>query len=454
MSATDIMTAKILVVDDEKNIVTVLKAILEKRGFSVEGFTSPREALSRLEKEEFDVVVTDLYMPDLDGMALLSEIHRLHSGLPVVMITAFGTVDSAVDAIKKGAFDYVTKPFEQSEIVSVVQKAVNTRQFSKIGLKGDAKTKESNLAAIDSYILKGSSSSISQVAEKISKIASTPSVVLLKGEVGSGKEVLAEEIHFLSTRAYQPLLKVNCEAVTSLNLETEVFGGQKIGKLEMAHKGSLYLDEVSEMSLELQHKLFDFLESGSFEHPLRNEKITVDVRIIASTSKDLLSEVRAGNFREDLYYKLNVFPIEVPSLKERISDLSDLSVAILEKLEKKLHRSGLQLENKALKILSEYSWPGNLRQLEQVLERMVINSKGSVLLEADIPKDMLSDRAQMEEDHHNFREVIRKRTQNLERELIEKAMSEMEGNVTRTAEYLGISRKGLQLKIKELGIKN
>jgi two-component system, NtrC family, response regulator AtoC len=439
----------VLVLDDERNIVTVLKAILEKRDFQVDAFTDPREALDALRSRRFDAAVTDLYMPDIDGMAFLEEVKRLYPGLPVVMITAFGTVDSAVDAIKKGAFDYVTKPFEQSEIVSVVQKAVNTGRLKRLSLDRD------DPPPAPSYSALLSGKSMPGLLERARKVAATPSPVLITGESGSGKEFLAEEIHHLSDRSFQPLLKVNCAAVSSLSLETELFGGQKPGRFELAHKGTLFLDEISEINSEVQARLFDFLETGAYENPLSGETRKADVRLIASARKDLSREVKEGRFREDLFYKLAVAPFALPPLRERKEELPELVAFFVERLNRKLNRSFTGVSAGCMEVFASVSWPGNLRQLEYVLERMMLLSDRTELGEQDIPADLRSeiDQSAGGESSSSFREIVRRQTQNLEKDLIEKALDEMDGNITRTAEHLGISRKGLQLKMKELGIR-
>lgn len=440
----------VLVLDDERNIVTVLKAILEKRNFQVDGFTDPREALDALRSRRYDAAVTDLYMPDIDGMAFLEETKRLYPGLPVVMITAFGTVDSAVDAIKRGAFDYVTKPFEQSEIVSVLQKAVNTSRLKKLSVARAPAGPEISHSAL----LSGNSPAMRQVREILRKVAPSPSTVLILGETGCGKEFLAEEIHQLSDRSFQPLFKLNCIAISSMALDTELFGGQKPGRLELADKGAVFIDEISEMNIETQMKLLDFLETGSIENPLTGEKRKVDVRLIAASRKGLAREVKEGRFREDLFYKLNVAPISLPALRDRKEDLPELVRYFLDRLNAKLGRSIEGVDPACLDVFRSVSWPGNLRQLEHVLERMILLTEGHMLRAQDIPADLRSEiDLSSGSETGSFREIVRRQTQSLEKDLIEKALEEMDGNITRTAEHLGISRKGLQLKMKELGIR-
>lgn len=442
----------VLVLDDERNIVTVLKAILEKRNFQVDGFTDPREALDALRKGGYEAAVTDLYMPDIDGMAFLEETKRLYPGLPVVMITAFGTVDSAVDAIKRGAFDYVTKPFEQSEIVSVLQKAVNTSRLKKLSVSKAAAEAIPELAG--SALLGGASPAMKGIRDMVRRVAPTPSTVLLLGESGCGKEYVAEEIHQLSDRSFQPLFKVNCLAISSMNIDTELFGGNKPGRLELADKGALFIDEISELNPESQVRLLSFLETGALENAVTGEKKKADVRVIAASRKDLAKEAKEGRFSEALFYKLNVAPIHLPPLRERKEDLPEITDFFVARLNRKLHRKVEKVDPACMDIFRTVSWPGNLRQLEHVIERMMLLADGATLKAEHIPADLrneidLSSGA----EGGSFREIVRRQTQSLEKDLIEKALEEMDGNITRTAEHLGISRKGLQLKMKELGIK-
>ena len=434
----EVTAGSVLVVDDEKNIVTVLKAILEKRDFVVNGFTDPKQALDSLRKENYDAVITDLYMPEIDGMAFLGEVIRLYPGLPVIMITAFGTVDSAVDAIKKGAFDYVTKPFEQSEISLVVQKAVNARRLKRLEIS-------SNLDEEISPILFGSSGAMQEIQRLVQKISASPSTVLIQGEAGTGKEMLAEEVHRMSDRAFQGFIKINCAALSSPFFEQDLFGTkEKEGKLSMAEKGTLFIEEISEMNPEVQTSFLAYLE----------DKKNSDVRLIVASHKDLQKEVKEGNFREDLFYRLNVVPIQLPSLRERKDDLRGLVDFFIRRLNKKLHRNTVGMDDECYEVFRAVAWPGNLRQLEHVLERMMLLSDGSTLHEKDIPKDLRSE-IDMSSNHEasRFRDIVKRQTQNLEKDLIEKALQEMDGNITRTAEHLGLSRKGLQLKMKELNIK-
>ena len=454
----DTVRGSVLVLDDEKNIVIVLCAILEKVGLQVEGFVEPTRALARLRSKEFDAVVTDLFMPEMDGLEFLREAKKLYPSLPVVMITAFGTVDTAVDAIKNGAFDYVTKPFEQSEILTVLKKAVVTKRLSALevipgGLDGDLTSSEQFLAPL----LKGESPELLDLQELISTVAATPSSVLITGEPGTGKELLVEDIHRSSHRALNCLMRVNCAALPADSLSSELFGSEKKpGRLELANKGTLFLDEVSEMDMPTQIRFLEFLESGELEKAQFGERLKLDVRIVAATYKNLEMLVQTGKFREDLYYRLNVVPIHLPPLRDRKPDFSGIVKYFIDRLNSRLGKSIQSVDDACLVELSEFQWPGNFRQLENVLERMMLLAKDDAILTAQqIPKnlkDVVSEEVRMTEPNQ-FRDIVRRKTQSLEKELIEKALGDMGENVTKTAEFLGLSRKGLQLKMKSLGIR-
>lgn len=482
-----VMLGRILIVDDEKNITLVIQAMLEKAGFESVSFNDSAEAMEAIATEEFDVVVTDLYMPGAGGMEVLEYCQRHHSGLPVVMITAYGTVESAVTALKRGAFDFVTKPFEQSELLSVVQKACATYQQrikepiillnqvdrshldeGSVGTGRQPGERDSGMASISSMI--GSSQSMQDVFKVISKIAQSPSTVLVWGESGTGKELVAFEIHRQSDRVNKPFIKINCAAIPASLIESELFGyekgaftgavSSKPGRFELAHEGTLFLDEVAEMPLEMQVKLLRILQEQEFERVGGVHTIKVDVRIVTATNKDLEAEVKAGRFREDLYYRLNVVPIHLPPLRERKEDVEALVKYFLIQFNQKLKRNMNGLTPETLAKLKAYSWPGNIRQLENVLERMVLMCDGHVLSVDDLPEEFVGLEAgdlglKSEvplEDSATLKQIVRRKTQALERGLIEKALEETRGNVTHAADRLGLSRKGLQLKMKELGV--
>ncbi len=452
-------SGRVLVVDDERNITTVIEAMLERDGMEVLTCNQSRAAAQLLIDEDFDAVVTDLYMPELTGLDLLERCRQTDSSLPVVVITAHGTVEAAVTALKKGAFDFITKPFDRQELLNVVRKAVRTRR------RGEAEP----VAGADASALIGSSPAMNEVLRLIAKVAPSPSTVLIHGESGTGKELVAGEIHSRSPRANKPFIKINCAAIPATLFESELFGHEKgaftgaiqsrPGRFELAHEGTLFLDEIGEMPLEMQVKLLRVLQEQEFERVGGVARIRVDVRIIAASNRNLEEEVRQGRFREDLFYRLNVVPIHLPPLRERPTDLELLIPAFLKQFNRKLGKTLEGVDPLVLEALRAHPWPGNIRQLENTLERMVLMSEGRTLSVRDLPDELLQS-AGLElptevpdDEAGTLKDIVRRRTQKLERELIEKALSDTGGNVTRAAEKLGLSRKGLQLKMKELGIR-
>ncbi|MGZ3697032.1 MAG: sigma-54-dependent transcriptional regulator [Bdellovibrionota bacterium] len=463
------MPGRVLVVDDEKNITTVVQAMLGRAGFETLAFNDSEQALRTLRTDDdIDVVVTDLSMPGVTGMEILEFCQRTYPQLPVVFITAFGTVENAVSALKRGAFDFITKPFEQTDLLNVVQKAVLThqqRQKEPVALHRLGGPVGVSGGEISSII--GASAQMQEVFKIISKIADSPSTVLIWGESGTGKELVAYEIHRKSSRVSKPFIKINCAAIPATLIESELFGydkgaftgavGSKPGRFELAHEGTLFLDEVAEMPLEMQVKLLRALQEQEFERVGGVSTIKVDVRIVTATNKDLEAEMKAGRFREDLFYRLNVVPIHLPALRERREDIDLLVKFFLEQFNHKLKKDVTGITTETLASLRAHPWPGNIRQLENVLERMVLMAEGTVLGITDLPPEIVPvERAGGESegaDGASFKALVKKQTQTLERDLIEKALEETGGNVTRAAEKLGLSRKGLQLKIKELGLK-
>jgi len=461
------VSGRVLVVDDEKNITLVIQAMLEKAGYEAAVFNDSIEAVESIENEDPDVIVTDLHMPGKGGMEILEYCQKNFPQLPVVIITAFGTVESAVAALKKGAFDFITKPFDRTDLLNVVKKAVLThRQRMKepvpiLPIEGQAPT-----PGISSII--GASAEMQEVFKVIAKIAQSPTTVLLSGESGTGKELVAYEIHRNSDRASKPFVKINCAAIPATLIESEMFGYEKgaftgavtskPGKFELANEGTLFLDEVADMPLEMQVKLLRVLQEQEFERVGGISSVKVDVRIITATNKNLEDEVRHSRFREDLFYRLNVVPMRLPALRERREDIELLVRFFVQQLNRKLKKDISALSPELLNAFRLYAWPGNIRQLENVLERMVLMSEGPALRLSDLPAEIAQALGPMESEPEpegglSFKELVKRQTQGVERELIEKALEETGGNVTRAAEKLGLSRKGLQLKIKELGVK-
>ena len=472
---------RVLVVDDERNIAFVIQAMLERAGYSVRVFSDSRIASDAIQDEDFDTIVTDLSMPGLTGMDLLNQARKSCPTVPVVMITAFGTIEAAVAALKAGAFDFITKPFDQTELLNVIQKAVNTRRAREqepvlFSSESDATSSESGGGTAGaserpaSSAWAGSSAAVQSVLKLVEKIAASPSTVLLMGESGTGKELVSFEIHRRSPRNQKPFVKINCAAIPSSLIEAELFGYErgaftgattsKPGRFELAHEGTLFLDEVAEMHPDMQVKLLRVLQEHEFNRIGSVQPTRVDVRIITATNKDLEEEVRAGRFREDLFYRLNVVPIRIPPLRERKEDLEPLISVFIPQFNLKLGRHVRGVTPEVIGVLKNYSWPGNIRQLENVIERAVLMSESEWIKIQDLPEDVVrgslsrpmgADGSGAEGE--TFKDLVKRKTQDLERALIERALLDSGNNVTKTAEKLGLSRKGLQLKLKELNIK-
>jgi two-component system, NtrC family, response regulator AtoC len=447
--------ARILVVDDELNMRMVLKAMLKKEGYEVATAADGLEALEILRKEKFTVVATDLKMPRLDGTGLLERIMRDDPALPVIILTAHGTVANAVDALKKGAFDYLTKPFEQDELKTVILKAVKTRQLNDHDLSAAADE-------TDPYRIIGVSSRMAEIHEIVRKVSPAMTTVLITGETGTGKELIARAIHRHSSRSEQSFIKINCAAIAENLVESELFGYEKgaftgavtakPGKFELADGGTLFLDEVGEIPREMQAKLLQAIQDQSFERVGGLKTISVDVRLITATNRNLLQEVREGKFREDLYYRLNVFPIHIPPLRERAEDILPLAEYFLGKFNRKLGRQIEGLDPEVRKCLIAYPWPGNIRELEHLIERMVLMAEEPLLTMELVPPDV----AQAAREPRPAapgptetpgRDVLKSHMEETEKQIIARCLEECEGNVTRAAGRLGLSRKGLQLKM-------
>jgi nitrogen regulation protein NR(I) len=458
----------VLIVDDELNIRRVLAAMLKREGYDVTTAADGEQALAVLQKTPVHVVVTDLVMPRLGGLDLLRRTSADFPDVPVIVITAHGTVDSAVQALKAGAFDYITKPFEQAELAKVIAKATRAHEFETRNVHGAATDGERPLV--------GASSAMRQVYDIVARVAESPSTVLITGESGTGKELVARELHRASARRDKPLIKVNCAAIPKDLVESELFGyekgaftgavGSKPGRFELADGGTLFLDEIGEIPVEMQVKLLRALQESEFERVGGIKTIRVDVRLIAATNQDLERLIEAGRFREDLYYRLNVVPIALPPLRDRREDVPVLVQHFLEKYNRRLGKKVERLEDEAMQLLLGYPWPGNIRELENLMERSVLFADEPVIRAHALP-DALRERAPaaapalasvapiaaLTPSGVSMKEIVRHAQAELEKELITRALDETGGNVTRAAKRLQISRKSLQVKMKELGLR-
>lgn len=384
----------ILIVDDEKNYLFVLEDLLVDEGYQVITADAAMRAVEMLAHHDFDVVITDMKMPGMDGMALLEHVHHKYPDLPVIMMTAYGSVEKAVEAMRKGAFDYILKPFKNEELKLTIRKAVD--HYALI-CKNRYLTKELQERYQYSNII-GKSAPMQRIYQLIEKVAPTKATVLITGESGTGKELIARAIHFNSTRSEQPFVSVNCGALPETLLESELFGhergafsgavSQRKGRFELANGGTLFLDEISEMSTSLQVKLLRILQEMEFERVGGSQTLKVDVRMVAASNRILKEEVAAGRFRADLFYRLNVVNIHLPPLRERTDDIPLLIKHFLSKYAQPEERSKISINPEALRCLLEYPWPGNVRELENVIERVVILCTAHEIDCRDLPPEI------------------------------------------------------------------
>ena len=460
---------RIVLADDELNLRKVLGAILTRDGYEVIEAADGEEALA-LVGPGVAALITDLRMPKLDGMSLLRKVAVDHPEIPVIMITAHGSVDSAVEAVKLGAFDYIEKPFEQSQIRQVVQKAIRQHE-----LEARAPSPQ-NDSTRGRFGLIGKSPVLEQVFGVIEKVADTPSTVLITGESGTGKELVARALHATSSLKRGPFIKINCAAIPKTLMESELFGyekgaftgavGSKPGRFELADRGTLFLDEIGEIPIEMQVKLLRVLQESEFERVGGIKTIKVDVRLVTATNRDLIKEVQAGNFREDLFYRLNVVPIHLPPLRERHTDIPLLVEYFVSKFNSRLKKQITGLAPDAMEKLIAHSWPGNIRELENVLERTILFCEHPVIRAHDLPPEVSGESgpnraaevrpgpAVATGERTSLKEIVRRETDRVERELILRALDETGGNVTQAASKLKISRKSLQNKMKEFGLRD
>lgn len=384
----------ILIVDDEKNYLLVLEDLLIEEGYQVVTADSALKALEIFQESDLDVVITDMKMPGMDGMALLEAIHSLNPDLPVIMMTAFGSVERAVEAMRKGAFDYILKPFKNEELKLTIRKGIEHYQLV---CRNRYLTQELQERYRFSNII-GKSTPMQRIYQLIEKVAPTKATVLISGESGTGKELIARAIHFNSTRRDQPFISVNCGALPESLLESELFGhekgafsgavNQRKGRFELAHQGTLFLDEISEMSTPLQVKLLRVLQEMEFERVGGSQTLKVDVRVVAASNRNLQEEVAASRFRGDLFYRLNVVHVGLPALRERTDDIPLLVNHFLRKYGEESNRTGIAIDQDAMRVLLEYHWPGNVRELENVIERAVILSNGKEISIKDLPAEV------------------------------------------------------------------
>ena len=451
----------ILIVDDEKNYLVVLSAVLEEEGYEVLTAQSGREALEIQETSDLDLTLTDMKMPGMDGIMLLEHIKAKDPDLPVIMMTAHGTIDKAVEAMQKGAYSYILKPFDNERLIIYVKKAVAMFQVVKENrrLRDEVKSQY----RFGNFI--GKSKAMREVFEMIRKVAPANASVLVEGESGTGKELVAKSIHFNSPRGDKPFIAVNCSALSENLLESELFGHErgaftgavtkKKGRFELADNGTLFLDEIGELSTSLQVKLLRVLQEKAFERVGGTQPISVNIRIIAATNKKLEEEMVKGRFREDLFYRLNVVRILLPPLKQRQEDIHILVKHFIEKYasERKTAVPVKGIDQEVGRLFYDYSWPGNVRELENLIERVMILCPNDTVRASDLPagfKDNVHNALHLEgvPNHAKLYETLAM----IEKAMIERALKMADNVQAHAASILGIGKSGLNQKIKKYNL--
>jgi len=449
--------ARILVVDDDDNLRWVLKTQLEDMGYAVSTAENGEDAFVAIEKDPPALVLTDLKMPGLSGMELVDRIRSEYPEVPSVIITAFGTIQSAVQAMRAGAYDYLTKPIDFEELALVVHRVLE--HFRLVAEVRDLRASLDRKYGFENII--GHSEALLSLLDTAARAAQSESTILIHAETGTGKELLARAIHFNSRRREKPFITINCGAIPRELLESELFGhvkgsftgavAHKAGKVEMAERGTLFLDEIGEMPGELQVKLLRLIQQGELEKVGATSPVKVNVRIVAATHRNLRAMIEDGTFREDLYYRLAVIPLELPPLRDRAEDIPELVEHFFLQTREKQERPGLVLPPALLPRFQDYRWPGNIRELENVIERIVVLTPGDEITLRDLPDFLrrerpMIDTLQLELPPGGIS------LEGVEKELLGRALDKFNGNQTHAAKYLDISRKALRYRMEKFGL--
>jgi len=445
---------RILIVDDEENLVALFKRILQKEGYEVQCASSGEEALEKLETEWFDLVITDLKMPGMDGLELLSKAKAVNPTMPFIMLTAFGTVHSAVAAMKEGAYDYLVKPVDNEEFTLVVKKTMELHRLQR-----EVERLRNQLELdLDFQHIVGHSKGMRAVFRLTRMVARSNATILIQGESGTGKELIARALHQHSQRTEGPFVAINCASVPETLLESELFGyvrgaftgaiANKKGLFEEAHEGTILLDEIGDTPMAFQSKLLRVLQENEIRPVGTNKSIKIDVRVIAATNKDLKKEVERKAFRKDLFYRLAVVPIVLPPLRERREDIPPLVDHFIRKYSKHNGLEPKRISPNALKLLIDHSWPGNVRELENVIERAVLINPGPEIN----PEALFPPPPSAGESPTFLRQATKGVREVVEREKIAEALQRAKGNRSRAAKLLGISRSALYIKLKTLDL--
>ena len=445
----------ILLIDDDDSLRRVMEFSLVEAGYRVQAAPSGEDGLRLFDADVFDAVVTDITMPGMSGIEVLKTIHRKDAHLPVIVITAYGTIESAVEAMRQGAFDYITKPVSRDELRLTLDKAIKMRRLEQENV-------ELRTAVTDRYRFEniiGSSGNIHDVLDLAGRVAASDASVLITGETGTGKELLAKGIHFNSRRADSPFVAINCVAIPENLIESELFGHvkgaftgavkDKEGKFELAAGGTLFLDEIGDLRIDLQAKILRSLQEREVDRVGGSRPISVDVRVIAATNKDIERAVKEGAFREDLYYRLSVITLAMPPLRERRDDVPLLASHFLKKFNK---GSAVRMDPEALSLLTSYGWPGNVRELENVIERASVLRRGDLITREELQDKLKQKTGGVENIILNLPDEGIS-LEDLEKSLIIKALEKHKGNQTRAAEYLGITRPTLIYRMEKYELK-
>jgi DNA-binding NtrC family response regulator len=456
------MKEKILIIEDDVNTLNGLAEILEEESYDISKAKSARQASIEFKKGAFDVVLMDYLLPDQDGLELSKTVLEIQPETKIIMMTAFGTVKNAVNAMKMGIYDYLTKPINLDELLIIIRRALEEKRLIDENI--DLKSKINRTYRFENII--GVSGKMQEVFQKVAKVASTDATVLLRGESGTGKELIARAIHYQSKRQNRSLVEINCASIPENLLESELFGHEKgsftgaykmkKGKFEIADKGTLFLDEIGDLPLPLQAKLLRVLQERRFNRVGGVDNIEIDVRLIAATNADLENKIAEKLFREDLYYRLNVIPVLIPPLRERIEDIGPLTDHFVNIYAAKDNRDIKGISDEALKLLMAYEWPGNVRELENALENAVVMCEGNTITPKDLPAYLQGSRTAsspllnivMEENNLSYKEKI----DACEKEIIRQALIETQNNKTQAAKKLGFTLRTLRNKVKKYSL--
>jgi len=448
--------AHVLIVDDEANVRRVLGTLLEQAGYQTTRVADAEAALDLVRAQDPDLVLSDLRMPGMDGLELLARLRSDFPEIPVVLLTAHGSIDTAVEAMKRGAYDFLTKPFEKVRVVETIDRALRHGARSRREFQGP-------LVDEDDCGLVGRSAPMEELRRLLRKIGPSPSTVMVTGETGTGKELVADALHHLSARRDGPMVKVNCGALPETLVESELFGHERgaftgaersrPGRFELADGGTLFLDEIGELPASAQVKLLRVLEDGRVDRVGGTETRQVDVRLVAATHRELHREVEEGRFREDLLYRLSVVTVHVPVLRERADDVPLLVAFFLDKHARRLGRRRPEISEAALEALAAQDWPGTVRQLENRVERAVLLAETDRLEAADFELGSPASTRVAEPEAADLKVASREAAAREEKRLISAALEATGGNITRAAERLGLSRRGLQIKMRDLGMR-